>query len=258
LIGLVILVPLLIREKRIERLFPWSKGEPDVENEKFQINSWSAMVKSLYRAFSLKNSFLLGLLLFTSQGAYNYFEKLLPIFAVKVSGWTNVYYSHVFSIADLTGGVLGMLAGGWLIDRFGKKRMIYIYFFFILSETLLLVFLRDYWTNVPFLYSFIVVYRWVNAFAKIGVFSIAMQCCSKKVSASQFTFYMTIGALGSMVGAALIVPAKNTFGWAESFAFFAVMMLVSAMILRLLDFNKLERQISEMAERDSPEYIAKS
>lgn len=258
LIGLVILVPLLIREKRTERLFPWSKGEPDVENEKFQINSWSAMVKSLYRAFSLKNSFLLGLLLFTSQGAYNYFEKLLPIFAVKVSGWTNVYYSHVFSIADLTGGVLGMLAGGWLIDRFGKKRMIYIYFFFILSETLLLVFLRDYWTNVPFLYSFIVVYRWVNAFAKIGVFSIAMQCCSKKVSASQFTFYMTIGALGSMVGAALIVPAKNTFGWAESFAFFAVMMLVSAVILRLLDFNKLERQISEMAERDSPEYIAKS
>ncbi|RZK69874.1 MAG: MFS transporter, partial [Pedobacter sp.] len=185
-----------------------------------------------------------------SQGAYNYFEKLLPIFAVKISGWTNVYYSHVFSIADLTGGVLGMFAGGWLIDRFGKKRMIYIYFFFILSQTLILVAFKDYWTNVPFLYGFIVVYRWVNAFAKIGVFSIAMQCCSKKVSASQFTFYMTIGALGSMVGAAMIVPAKAMFSWGDSFVIFAILMLLSALILRLLNFNKLERQISDIVETE--------
>lgn len=250
LIGLVVLVPLLIRERRSERLFPWSSGKPDETNEMLQINSWAAMVKSLYTAFSLKNSFLLGLLLFTSQGAYNYFEKLLPIFAVKVSGWTNVYYSHVFSIADLTGGVLGMFAGGWLIDRFGKKRMIYIYFFFILSQTLILVAFKDYWTNVPFLYGFIIVYRWVNAFAKIGVFSIAMQCCSKKVSASQFTFYMTIGALGSMVGAAMIVPAKAMFSWGDSLVIFAILMLLSALILRLLNFNKLERQISEIVETE--------
>ncbi|KQS36278.1 MFS transporter [Pedobacter sp. Leaf194] len=247
LIGVVVLVPLLLRERRMERLFPWSSGEPDNSNEKLQINSWRAMVKSLYLAFSLKNSFLLGLLLFTSQGAYNYFEKLLPIFAVKVSGWTNVYYAHVFSIADLTGGILGILAGGWLIDRFGKKKMIYSYFFFICLETLLLVFLNNFWTRVPFLYSFIVIYRWVNAFAKIGVFAIAMQCCSKKVSASQFTFYMTIGALGSMVGAALIAPVKSYFSWEASFAIFALLMLASAFLLRILDFNKLERQISEMA-----------
>jgi PAT family beta-lactamase induction signal transducer AmpG len=256
LIGFVVLVPLLLRERRSERMFPWSSGEADDSNQKLQINSWTAMLRSLYMAFSLKNSFLLGLLLFTSQGAYNYFEKLLPIFAVKVSGWTNVYYSHVFSIADLTGGVLGMLAGGWLVDKFGKKRMIYIYFFFIFGETLFLVFLSKFWTNVPFLYSFIIVYRWVNAFAKIAVFSIAMQCCSKKVSASQFTFYMTIGALGSMVGAALIAPVKSYFSWEASFAMFAVLMLVSALLLRMLDFNKLERQISEIAEVDEEKIAA--
>ncbi|WP_316848720.1 MFS transporter [Pedobacter agri] len=253
LIGLIIFVPLLLRERSSERIFPWSSGAPDEDNEKLQINSWAAMVRSLYMAFSLKNSFLLGLLLFTSQGAYNYFEKLLPIFAVKVSGWTNVYYSHVFSIADLTGGILGMLVGGWLIDKFGKKRMIYTYLFFIFFETLLLVFLSKYWTNVPFLYSFIIIYRWVNAFAKIGVFAIAMQCCSKKVSASQFTFYMTIGALGSMVGAALIAPVKSFFSWEVSFALFALMMLMSAFLLRLLNFNKLEQQISDMAEIDGEE-----
>ncbi|WP_316757550.1 MFS transporter [Pedobacter aquatilis] len=246
MIGLIILVPLMLKEHRSERLLPWSEGSTDANNKKLQLNSWAAMLNSLYRAFSLKNSFLLALLLFTSQGAYNYFEKLLPIFAVKVSGWTNVYYSHVFSVADLTGGILGILAGGWLLDRFGKKKMIYIYFTFIFLETLLLVALSNYWTNVPFLYSFIVVYRWVNAFAKIGVFSIAMQCCSKKVSASQFTFYMTIGALGSMVGAAAIAPIKSYFSWEISFALFSVCMILNASILRLLNYKKLESQLDEM------------
>ncbi len=250
MVGLVILVPVLIREQKTERLLPWTTGHSSKSNEDIQINSWLAMVKSLYMAFRLKNSFLLALLLFTSQGAYNYFEKLLPIFAVKVSGWTNVYYSQVFSVADLTGGIVGMLLGGFLIEKFGKKRMIYSYFFFILTETLVLTLSNNYWTKVPFVYGFIVIYRWVNAFAKIGVFAIAMQCCSKKVSASQFTFYMTIGALGSMVGAALIVPIKQNFSWQIAFILFAVLMATSAFILKFLNIEKLENQISEIADKE--------
>ena len=216
------------------------------------------MLKSLYMAFRLKNSFLLALLLFTSQGAYNYFEKLLPIFAVKVSGWTDVYYSRVFSVADLTGGITGMLLGGLLIEKFGKKRMIYSYFFFILTETLVLTLFNRYWTNIPFIYGFIVVYRWVNAFAKIGVFAIAMQCCSKKVSASQFTFYMTIGALGSMVGAALIVPVKQNFSWQTSFLLFSILMACSALVLKFLNIEKLEKQISEMADKNTEKSMVTS
>ncbi|MET1056640.1 MAG: MFS transporter [Pedobacter sp.] len=242
-VGLITLVPILIREHQEERLFPWSDGQANKSNEQIQISSWMEMYRSLYAAFSLRNAFLLALLLFLSQGSYNYFEKLLPIFAVKVTGWTHVYYSNAFAVADLTGGVAGILLGGWLIERFGIKRMIYLYFFFICAQTLLLGFLDQYWKDTGFLYSYIVVYRWVNAFAKIGVFAIAMQCCSKRVSASQFTFYMTIGAVGSMVGAALISPVKNSFNWEISFMFFAVMMVLCAVILWVLNIKKLEQQI---------------
>ncbi|WP_295767144.1 MFS transporter [uncultured Mucilaginibacter sp.] len=246
MVGLVTLVPLLIREHQEERLLPWSEGQANPSNKEIQINSWVEMYRSLYAAFSLKNAFLLASLLFLSQGSYNYFEKLLPIFAVKVTGWTHVYYSNAFAVADLTGGIAGILLGGWLIERFGIKRMIYIYFFFICAQTLLLSSLSQYWNDSNYLYSYIIVYRWVNAFAKIGVFAIAMQCCSKRVSASQFTFYMTIGAVGSMVGAALISPAKNNFSWEVSFMFFAVMMVLCAINLRALNIKKLEHQIEEL------------
>ncbi|MEY4539694.1 MAG: hypothetical protein RLZZ306_1451 [Bacteroidota bacterium] len=79
------------------------------------------------------DNFLFKILLFITQGAYNFFETLLPIFAVKITGWTNVKYSQVFATADLIGGILGMLAGGYLIEKFGKKRMINIYFLLIIS-----------------------------------------------------------------------------------------------------------------------------
>ncbi|MBL4678959.1 MAG: MFS transporter [Mucilaginibacter sp.] len=246
MVGLVTLVPILIKEHPEERLLPWSDGQANKANQEIQINSWVEMYRSLYAAFSLKNAFLLALLLFLSQGAYNYFEKLLPIFAVKVTGWSHVYYSNTFAVADLTGGVAGILLGGWLIERFGMKRMIYVYFFFICAQTLLLSTLHQYWKESNYLYGYIVVYRWVNAFAKIGVFAIAIQCCSKRVSASQFTFYMTIGAVGSMVGAALISPVKNNFSWEISFVFFAVMMVLCAVNLSVLNIKQLEQQIEDM------------
>jgi MFS transporter, PAT family, beta-lactamase induction signal transducer AmpG len=249
MVGLVTLVPILIREHQEERLLPLSKGRASQNNQKIQINSWVEMYRSLYAAFSLKNAFLLALLLFLSQGSYNYFEKLLPIFVVKVTGWTHVYYSNAFAVADLTGGIAGILLGGWLIERFGMKRMIYTYFLFICVQTLALSFFHGYWKDTNFLYGYIIVYRWVNAFAKIGVFAIAMQCCSKRVSASQFTFYMTIGAVGSMVGAALISPAKNNFSWEICFALFALMMILCAINLRTLNIEKLEQQIEGLEKR---------
>ncbi|RYE17640.1 MAG: MFS transporter, partial [Sphingobacteriaceae bacterium] len=258
LVGLVTFVPILIRERREEKLFPWSDGKSSQKNKDNQINSWLAMGKSLFMAFRLKNSFLLALLLLMSQGAYNYFEKLLPIFAVRVSGWTNTYYSQTFAIADLTGGIAGILLGGVLIEKFGIKRMIYIYFSFIIMQTLVLGIFSDYWQNTPFLYGFIVIYRWVNAFAKIGVFAIAMQCCSKKISASQFTFYMTIGAVGSMIGAALISPVKAYFSWSVSFYLFAAMLVVCIALLRILNIQKLENQVAAMADREAEKDMAES
>ena len=211
----------------------------------------------MFSLFSLRNSLLISLLLFVTQGGYNYFETLLPLFAVKVSGWTNVSYSRAFATADLIGGMLiggmligGMLIGGYLIERFGKKRMISLYFVLITLLVVALITLKTYWTSTAVVYGFVVVYRWLNAFAKIGVYAIAMQCCSRKVSASQFTFYMTIGAIGSMVGATLIGPIKDNFGWGITFAAFVAMIGLAGLTLYVLN---IDQQLVEIAELDNAE-----
>ena len=250
LVGIITIVPICLREEPGEKLLPWTPGRASVHGQKMQLTNWETILKSLYRVFRLRNSLLISLLLFVSMGAYNFFETLLPLFAVNVSGWTNVFYSQAFATADLIGGVGGMLLGGYLIERFGKKRMIGLYFLGIIALVSGLIFLQTYWTDTAFLYGFIIAYRWLNAFAKIGVYAVAMQCCSKLISASQFTFYMTIGALGSMAGATLIGPIKENLSWEITFLSFVGMLLLAIAVLRLIN---IDRQVAQMAALDEEE-----
>ena len=119
LVGVVTLVPICLREQSGEKLLPWTAGTTSPQAQKMQLTSWLTILKSLYSVFRLRNSLLISLLLFISMGSYNFFETLLPLFAVKISGWTNVFYSQAFATADLIGGIGGMLLGGYLIERFG-------------------------------------------------------------------------------------------------------------------------------------------
>ena len=112
--------------------------------------------------------------------------------------------------------------------------------------------------NTLFMEGFIITYRVLNAFAKIDVFAIAMQCCSKNISASQFTIYMTTKATGFIAGATLIGPIKENFIWEISFLFFVGFMLLALAIMSFLHIdmqigkmNELEKQQSERKFRKS-------
>ena len=87
-------------------------------------------------------------------------------------------------------------------------------------------------------------------FACIGIFAIAMQCCWKKVSASQFTLYMTIGNLGRIAFAALLGPIKANFSWEITLFSFAVMIAVALLLLRFLNINKQVESIIHINSKD--------
>ena len=129
--------------------------------------------------------------------------------------------------------------------------MIGIYFLLIMLITSGLILSKSLWENGTFLYGFIITYRWLNAFAKIGVYAIAMQCCSKKVSASQFTFYMTLGSLGSMAGATLIGPMKENFNWDVTFSLFLILLAFAWLIMYVINIQKLSAQITIFEEQES-------
>lgn len=139
-IGIIMLVPLLLRERQGEKILPWTAGTALPETKQLQLTDWHSIFKSLYSVFSLRNSLLLAMLIFISQGAFNYMETLLPIFTVKELGWTNANYAQYYSTASLVGGISGMIIGGIMVDKFGKKKMMNIYFFSSIFFTTVLAF----------------------------------------------------------------------------------------------------------------------
>ncbi len=256
MIGIIMLVPLFLRERQNEKILPWTPGAASPETKKMQLTSWTSIFKSLYSVLRLRNSLLLILILFIAQGAYNYIDTLLPIFTVKELNWTNGNYSQFYATAKIIGGIGGMLIGGILIERFGKKRMMNIYFSGMVLFTTVLAFSKTYWADTSFIYAFMMLYNIVYTFACIGIFAIAMQCCWKKVSASQFTLYMTIGNLGRIALAALIGPITANFNWQVALIAFAVMIALAWLLLQFLNINKQVERVVTLENRDTENQMA--
>jgi MFS transporter, PAT family, beta-lactamase induction signal transducer AmpG len=250
-VCLIMLVPLCLRERPGEKLLPWTNGTAAAENKKIQITSWSVIFKSLYSVFTLRNSLLFAVLAFTTQGAFNYIDTLLPVFTVQQLGWTDTAYSNFYATATLVGGISGMLIGGVLIDKFGKIRMLNIYCFLLIILTAGLAFLKIYWGYKWFISSFMIIYQMLYVFATIGVFATAMQCCWKKVSATQFTLYMTIANLGRIAGAKSIGPIKSNFSWEYTLLAFAAMIAVAWVLIRLLHINQHVKKVAELEHKDA-------
>ncbi len=251
IIGIIMLVPLCLRERKGEKIVLWTKGKASPESKSTQLTSWATIFYSLYRVVRLRNSLLLVVILFIAQGAYNYIGTLLPIFCVKELGWSNVSYSQFYSTANLIGGIGGMIIGGILIEKFGKKRMMNYYFMGMILLTIALAALKMYWPLTSFIYGFMIAFNILYTFACIGIFSIAMQCCWKKVSASQFTLYMTISNLGRIALAALIGPINTHFSWQISLLAFAAMITLAWSLLQFLNINKQAEQVVRLENKDT-------
>jgi len=246
IVGFIMLVPIFIRERPGEKMMPWSTGVASLENKKLQLTNWKTIFKSLYSVFSLRNSLLLATMAFLTTGAYNYMDVILPIFTVKELGWTDLDYSQLFASATLIGGISGLLIGGIMIDKFGKKRMLNIYFMLLVVFTIGLVLLKSYWANTSFIYGFMILYSIMNVFATIGIFAIAMQCCWKKVSASQFTLYMTISNIGRIALASLIGPIKAKFNWEITILAFAGFIFIAWILLQFLNMENHVKRVEHL------------
>ncbi len=249
-IAVIMLVPLLLRERNGEKIAPWTKGKASPESEKVQVENWRLIFKSLYSVFSLKNSLLLALLLFLCHGSFKFNTTLFPIFTIKELGWTNIEYSQYYASAKLIGGILGMILGGILIDRFGKKRMMNIYFFAVILITTISAYATSFWDSRGFVYAVMVLQNMFYTFTCIAIFAIAMQCCWKKVSASQFTLYMTIANLGQMAFAALIGPVREMMNWQMSILIFAVFIAIAWFVLQFVNIEKQIARVGDLEKSD--------
>jgi PAT family beta-lactamase induction signal transducer AmpG len=246
IVMLIITIPLSFRERPGEKLLPWTKGEASKTAEKIQLHSWKKIFKSLVKVFFLPVSFMMGIAAFSYSTGKGLIDTLLPVFTVQKLGWSDIQYSHFFATANLISGILGMVAGGFLVDYFGKVKMISIYLVLLIFMVSALSFLQSFWQNEIFMMGFIIGFYTLITFGTIAIFASAMRLCWKRIAATQFTLYMAVSNLGLAAGAALMGQLKSYFEWEYvilSYILFAIVMLA---LLKFIDFDKHQVRVDEL------------
>jgi len=244
--SIIILVPLLLRERPGEKLLPWTNGEASKTVAKIQLHSWKGIFKSLYKVFFLPVSFMMGIAAFSFSVGRGLIDTVLPVFTVQELGWADTQYSQIFATANLISGIGGMIIGGFLIDYFGKVKMISIYMSLLILLAAAMSSLKSFWHNEIFVIGFIIGFYILITFTTIAIFASAMQLCWKRISVTQFTLYMAISNLGLAAGAALMGPLKGFLNWdfvILSYIVFAGVMLV---LIRFIHFEKHQVRVDEL------------
>lgn len=250
-VALIMIIPIYFKERPGEKTMPWSKGKANINSKKTQLKSWSQILKSLYRVTRLKGSILFGIASFVIGILFGSMDTLFPVFSVQELGWTNTAFSQILSIASIVGGILGMFIGGYLIDYFGKMKMLMLYLLVMVFLMVTFSFTRPLWNNNIFIYSFITVYYTLTTFLSIALFASAMQLCWKTVAATQFTLFMALTNIGRASGSALLGILKTYFTWDYVFLMIAISPLIIAILLKFICFDKQRKKIESFKVLDT-------
>ena len=250
-VALIMLVPLFLRERPGEKLLPWTAGTVSADAAALHVGSFKEIFASLLRVIKLPNSLILLVLTFIILMAMAFMRTLFPIFTIQALGWSNQAYSSVYASTSLFGGILGMMAGGYLVDRFGKIRIISTYLILLSLSTSVLAFGEKWWSQPYFINGYITVFNILYTFIYIAMFALIMQCCWKRISAMQFTFYMAVFNLGQTTGSALIGPLRNQFSWNYTLFSFSIIAVVALLILQTVRLKKHLVQVDKL-ENSNP------
>ena len=236
-VATIMFFPIYFRERPGEKSMPWTAGAVSPDSKQTQLRSWRHIFKCLYKVVSLKSSIVFGVGCFAVGIMFGLIDTLLPIFTIQELGWTNTSFSEVFSITTIIGGFLGMFIGGYLVDYFGKIKMLTLYLAVITFLIVSFAFMTDLWSNNIVVYAFILTYYTFYTFLCIAVFASAMHLCWKTVAATQFTLYMAISNMGRAAGAASLGILKTNYSWEIVFLIIAIMPVIMAVFIQFIHFD---------------------
>lgn len=245
----ILFVPLLVRERKGEKRMPWSEGAVSPEAAFLTVASWSKLFRSFRQVVVLRNSVIMLVMVFITMGALHFMRTLLPVFTIQELGWTNLTYSKITSTSNLAGGIVGMLLGGWIIQRYGVAVLLKLGYILIAILSASMGVASSISPHPYLAYGFIGIFCTLLTLINIGVLALAMELCWKRISALQFTFSMTVFNAGLASGAAFLGYLRSFFGWPVLFGVFTLFVLLAMLMLRFIQTHRHRSEVEDLEKR---------
>ena len=242
LLGLIMLVPLFIRERPGERLLPIGDhtsghlvDDPGELEERSANASFLTLVLRLLRSFRHRNTLLAIALAFLVWIPNGMTYPVGLVLFMNDLGWEQLDYSRLTGTWGIGAALLGSVAGGFIADRIGARRLaaiaasVYAALFCVPGACPI-----AWLEHTGFASTYIVVTDLVQGTLSVSLFAIFMSVSWKIVAATQFTAYMAMLNLSYSVGA-MIAPTFEEYEW----AYWQVYLLAAAVqicVLAILPF----------------------
>ena len=225
-ILLILLLPLLLRERAGERLLPWTAGEADARTT--PPPGLARLVMTLLRVMLRPANLLLALGIFIAFAAYGLKTALVPVFAVQDLGWDQQAFTRLAGAADIAGGVFGIAASGWIADRLGHGRAVLLALLLLMALHDAMALASGSWAWPWVFGAYFAAHALLFVLLSVSVYARAMAACDPLVAATQFSGFMAMLNLGTSFGAQQLGWVQGKFGSAGVFGA-AALLCVAAM-----------------------------
>ncbi len=242
-LGLIFLLPLLLRERPGERLLPWSPGQTSPVTARERSDSVAAVFRSLLRAMSFRSSLLTAVLALTISTSAGLLGVVGVVFIIQDLGWSDTAFAQVSGGWGLAFGLAGSVLGGFVADRMGHRRTIaagcialaVVWVVFANAEAL--------WPNRSFVTTIILLDALFTSLATVGFFALAMGVSWPKVAATQFTAYMALANMSAVSGGWLAGKLDGVLSIPTLYLLCAGLQLCVAALLLGIDAGQVRREL---------------
>jgi PAT family beta-lactamase induction signal transducer AmpG len=230
---LIFIWGVVVRERKGERLFPWSEGEALSRSITLQADDWMSIARDLRLVFFLKASLIMIVVTGCWRIAAGFWLVGAPVIVTQDLGYESTVYSYWTSTFSMVAAVLGLLLGP-LIDKTGAKRILFVALigygltFFIAGNLL------DLWKVPVFLLSIAAAEALLTQAIFISFIALHMSICWNKVSATQFAIYMAWANLGRSIGAKIYGEIAPNLEQGEALMIMGALGFVGAALVLLL------------------------
>jgi PAT family beta-lactamase induction signal transducer AmpG len=240
-------VPLLVRERPGERLLPWTAGQASPEAEARQLHGSWPIVARLFAALTRPSSLMFGAGVFVALVGYGLHTAFEPVAAVQKLKFSQQDFGNLAALANLAGGVFGILLSGWIATRFGNGNALIA----ALAGTTLVqagIALIPGALEMPGLFiAYTISHALLFVLTSVCIYAAAMNISVPTVAATQFSVYMAVLNLGTSFGAQRFGPINSGFGYegvllaAASVSLAAIALFVAAGAISTRECAKEER-----------------
>jgi PAT family beta-lactamase induction signal transducer AmpG len=240
-VAVVMLLPLLIRERRGERLLPWTSGKA-AAGAPVPAKSMSIVVRRLGRAFTLRSTIALAIVTILLSIPSGFLTGFSTVLVVEDLGWGVEKQATWTGIATWA-GLIGSIIGGLLADRVGARRMAVFAGCGLSLSYLVFADAAGLWQYDSFIVGMMVIDALMSGMLYVSIFSLCMQVSWPLVAATQFTAYMALLNLSRTAGQGLTVQLDGMLTFQGVYVLAAAMQLLPLVFLAFIDPGQARRTL---------------